>query len=176
MVALSVDAHSTGNALSRSYFDRSVTQQGIRSVHAEFDFAYDVLEPSVAFGCVTNLVRSAPFGEARLSLELDDTGFAGAGGFGDNSGPGSVETETVDLPPAGTWTHVSFDLALASDGFVESKFRVDTLEKTLPRYLPAGSGAFDGVHVLCGVIGLRGADSRVSIYLKSLVVIACKPP
>jgi hypothetical protein len=168
-----LESHGDGD-IARSYLDQKVSYPGLRSVHTEFDFAYDQVDPNASFGCVTNLQRSAPFGETRIQLARDSQGLEVASGFS-NGGP-PVESALVVLvaPNPHVWTHVTFDLSVGSDGTIERKYDFGGQAGTMPSFVTPDSSDYDTVHILCGVNGLQGTNSKVNLYLKSLVVTACK--
>jgi hypothetical protein len=175
MSALKISLTSNGE-LQRSYLERTIAYPGIRSVHSEFDVAYDQVDAVAGFGCVTNLARSTPFGEVRLELSRDTNGLAGVSAFTDEQGLTGSEMTVLAAPLPGTWVHVTFELSVTSQGTIERKLDFGGQSKTMTPLTRAGSSTFDGVHVLCGVVGLQGAGASATIYLKSLLVTACRIP
>jgi hypothetical protein len=174
--ALKVTNLQSHGDLVRTYIEQKVPYPGIRSVHTEFDFAYDQVDPNASLGCVTNLARSVPFGEARIQLARDSQGLQVASGFSDGTAPVNSELAQVTPPDPHAWTPVIFDLSVGSDGTIERKFDFGGQVGTMSAYVTPGSAGYDAVHVLCGVNGLQGENAVANIYLKSLVVTACKKP
>jgi hypothetical protein len=175
MLALKISLTSSG-ALQRSYVERTIPYAGVRSVHSEFDVAFDQIDPDAAFGCVTNLTRTVPFAEMRLELSRDSTGLNGVSGFSDGTTFSNSEVALLTAPDPHVWTHVTFELSVTSDGTVERKLDFGGQAKTMSSVRTPGSAAYDAIHLLCGVVGLQGENAVAAIWLKSLAVAACRIP
>ena len=173
--SLHVLAHSTG-APVKGYLEQTVDYP-VLSAHAEFDLAVERVDALAAFGCALNLTRTVLFTEARVGL-LQQAEPAGLFAWGSLYKDGTSDTFVqLTPPPLETWSRVKLDLAVAADGFVERSITLGTGERQdLGRARPPGEAPLDAVHVLCGVITVAGANSYASVYVRNVVVTACKRP
>jgi hypothetical protein len=175
-LSLSVGAGGGG----ANFVERDIDGLAPVSGKASFDFAYDSLARTSAFGCAFGLRSKAPFAEARIVLEFESSGLNVVGGFSNESGAvDALEAHApVKDPGPGQWTRVTFAIALGSGGVVTRSATVGGETVSLPSFTPPATLALDGVHLTCGLLGLSATDgpATVDLFVKDLVVETCAAP
>lgn len=144
---------------------------------AAFDFAYASLDPTATVGCMFATRRKVPLAEIRMGLALESSMtvlrfFVTEGG---SVMPLELH-QPITRPPPNAWTHVTFELRVAGDGFVEQAATIGGERTDLPRFQPPEALAgFNGVHLICGLLSATGTGggSSEDVYMKDLEVSTC---